>query len=317
MKLCVILPALNEERTIACVIAGVPRTIDGIEDIEIIVIDDGSSDKTAEYGAEAGAIIISHDAPRGLGRVFQHGVHEALSRGADIMVTLDSDGQFDSADIPKLIAPILADKADVVSCSRFKEKKYTPQMPLFKKVGNHCMARFMKMLTGAKITDATCGFRAYTRDALLNLNLFGTFTYTQETLLDLIYKGFRYTEVSLPVRGMREFGESRMTNKLFRYMYRSLMAVFRSVRDYKPLTFIGGFGVFLFAVGVTLDIFVFNNYFSTGQFTPYKAIGFIGGFLNAMGVLIFVMALIADMLDRVRMTNEKILYFEKKRRYDK
>ena len=179
------------------------------------------------------------------------------------------------------------------------------------------MARFMKMLTGAKITDATCGFRAYTRDALLNLNLFGTFTYTQETLLDLIYKGFRYTEVSLPVRGMREFGESRMTNKLFRYMYRSLMAVFRSVRDYKPLTFIGGFGVFLFAVGVTLDIFVFNNYFSTGQFTPYKAIGFIGGFLNAMGVLIFVMALIADMLDRVRMTNEKILYFEKKRRYDK
>ena len=317
MKLCVTIPALNEEKTISKVISGIPREIPGVDELCVLVINDGSTDSTEELARSAGADVVSNRAPSGLGAAFKIGVHEALLRGADIIVTIDGDGQFNSEDVSKLVKPITDGESDFVSCSRFRRRIMTPKMPFSKFLGNLGMAWFMRKLTGKNITDASCGFRAYSRDALLHLNLFGKFTYTQETLLDLIFKGFRYMEVPLSVRGQREFGKSRIASNLFKYAYQTLKIIFRSIRDYKPLRFIGGFGILLFLAGFACDVFLLIHFVKTGQFTPYKVIGFAGGFLNAMGVIIFVLGLVADMLDRIRMTNEKILYFEKARFYNR
>jgi glycosyltransferase involved in cell wall biosynthesis len=129
MKLIVTIPALNEEKTIAGVIRGVPRDVPGVDEVEVIVCNDGSTDKTAELAEEAGALVIDIHGRPGLGTVFRTGIERAMRRGADIVVNIDGDGQFQSGDIAKLIRPILDDQADFVTCSRFKDPAFRPIMP--------------------------------------------------------------------------------------------------------------------------------------------------------------------------------------------
>lgn len=313
MKLIVIIPALNEEKTIAEVIKNVLKHIPGINETEILVINDGSTDLTETEAKKAGATVITHQKTQGLGKVFDRAVQEALTRKADIMVTIDGDGQFDANDIPYLILPIMQGEADFVTCTRFRDRGLTPKMSCAKRCGNKFLAWFLSRVTKQRLTDVACGFRAYSSEALLNLNLFGKFTYTQEALLDLIFKGLRLKEVPLKVKGSRAFGRSHISSNLFRYGWQTSKIIFRVIRDYRPLRYIGGFGIFIFLIGLGLDTFILQHYLETKAFTPYKAVGFLGGFLNAVGLFIFVLGLIADMLNRVRMTQEKILYFEKKK----
>ncbi|MCH8852935.1 MAG: glycosyltransferase family 2 protein, partial [Planctomycetes bacterium] len=182
----IIIPALNEQATIADVVQRVPREIDGITGIEIVVIDDGSTDRTVELAREAGAEVVSHASTRGVGAAFATGVRTALEREAEIVVNMDGDGQFDPADIPKLLEPILFAGADFVSCTRFANPEFLPEMPRIKKWGNAVMTRLINRLAWkSNFTDVSCGFRAYTRDTLLRLNLMADFPSTQETFLNL------------------------------------------------------------------------------------------------------------------------------------
>lgn len=317
MKLVIIIPCFNEEKTIGKVIAEIPRSIWGISETEIIVVDDGSSDNTVSCAKKAGAGVVSQPQNRGVGAAFISGVEIALKKGADILVNIDADGQFDPKQIPILIEPIIKDKADFVTCSRFKDPKLIPQMPSIKIWGNKQMAKLISFLVGQKFFDVSCGFRAYSRNALLNLNLFGKFTYTQESFLDLAYKGLRVVEVPLKVRGEREFGDSKVAKSVVSYGYKSFKIIFRTIRDYKPLKFFGYAGFFIIFIAAIIGTFFLVHWAMTGATSPYKSLGFIAAFLVALGFIVIVLALIADMLDRIRLNQEKLLYYEKKREYQK
>ncbi|MEK7639579.1 MAG: glycosyltransferase family 2 protein [Patescibacteria group bacterium] len=315
MKVVICIPAYDEARTVANVIAGVRAATAGNSVVEIIVVDDGSSDATVELARRAGAVVVSLSSHQGLGAAFQSGVHEALVRGADVLVTIDADEQFTATDIPLLLRPILEGRADVVTASRFADPARTPTMPGLKRWGNRVVARVVSRLSGQCIADVSCGFRAYSAEVLLHLNLFGRHTYTHESLLNLLFRGFRVVEVPVTVRGERAQGVSRVANNLWRYGYAMLTIIFRTVLDYKPLRVFGWLGVSVFGIGLILDAFVAVHYIQTGMVTPYKTIGFIGGFFNMFGFGILTLGLVADMLNRVRQTAERSLYHAKRATY--
>lgn len=317
MKLLIILPAYNEESTIIEVLKKIPLSIRGVDIIETAVVDDGSTDRTAErVKIETNAAVISHGQNKGVGAAFHTGVDYALENKADILVNIDADGQFEPTDISKLIEPILEKKADFVTASRFVEPQFIPQMPKIKLWGNKRVAGLISWLTKKKFFDVSCGFRAYNREALLNLNLFGKFTYTQEVFLDLNFKGLRIKEVPIQVKYFPQ-RKSKVCPSIFNYTINILKIIFKTIRDYYPLKFFGGFGLFLFIAGLIFDLAMLILYIQVGAFTPNKWVGFTGIVLNIIGLMIIVLALIADMLYRMRLNQEKILYFQKKKNYSK
>ena len=317
MKLAILIPALNEEKTIGQVIESIPKHLDGISETKVIVVDDGSKDRTSEIAKSKGAIVVKHKKNKGLGIAFQSGLSKALELKAEILVTIDADGQFKTAEISKLIKPIIKKEAHLVTGSRFIDKSQTPKnMPWIKKWGNKRVANIISWATGQKFHDVSCGFRAYGKEAMLRLNLFGKFTYTQETLLDLAYKGLHITEVPVTVQYFDE-RKSRVAHNVMGYAAKSGKIMLRTIKDYRPLKFFGWSGIIIFLFGLGLDIFVLQHFFETGSFTPYKIFGFMGAFLNAVGIMIVFIGMLADLIDKVRLTQEKILYHEKKRLYDR
>jgi glycosyltransferase involved in cell wall biosynthesis len=200
-RLVVGLPALNEGRTIGDVIHAIPREIPGIKDVEVLVIDDGSTDETGLRAAEAGAHVIRHESTRGVGAAFQTALAYAIERDADMIVSIDADGQFDPRTIPQLIEPVVAGRADFSTASRFADPALAPQMPWIKRWGNRMMSRLISRLAGRSFHDVSCGMRCYNRRAALSLNLLGCFTYTQEVFLNLAFKNMRIVEVPIAVRG--------------------------------------------------------------------------------------------------------------------
>src|SRR3989344_8858110 len=204
MKLIIIIPAYNEEASIGSVIKRIPDLTfkksesknllekaspkTNISETEVIVIDDGSNDNTGKIAKENGAIVVSHVGNKGVGKAFRTGIEVALKRKADIIVNIDADGQFNPEDIPKLITPILNKESDFVTATRFKNGNLIGKMPFIKKLGNKAFTKLTSLLTGQRFTDTQCGFRAYSREAALRLNLYGKFTYTQEVFLDLANK---------------------------------------------------------------------------------------------------------------------------------
>lgn len=314
MKLVIIIPAYNEEKTISSVIKSIPQDIPGILEKEIIVIDDGSIDSTAEASKKTGAKVISHLQNKGLGVAFSTGVKEALLRKTDLMVSIDADGQFDPRDILQLIQPVKNDKADFVSGSRFMNKSPIVGIPKIKLFGNKLLAKFISLVCGQKFTDVSCGFRAYSKEALLNLNLFGTFTYTQEAILNLSFKGLRMKEIPISVKYFPQ-RTSRMTKDLGEYVFKAAKIIFRTILDYKPLKFLGWIGAVVFLAGLILDVAMIYIFFQTNQFTPYKYIGILGLILNIFGLFLFVIGLIADILNRIRRIQEGIFYYQKRKFY--
>ncbi|MDZ7798796.1 MAG: glycosyltransferase family 2 protein [Patescibacteria group bacterium] len=317
MKLLVLLPAYNEEKTIKSVIKDIPQEIKGIDNIEVLVIDDGSDDATKREALRAGAEVISFLENQGLSLVFQRGVEEALKRKADIMVNIDADGQFNAGDIPYLVKPIIEEKKALVTASRFINKKIIPRMPRLKKGGNFIISRLISLSTKKKFYDVSCGFRAYSREALLNLNLFGRYTYTHETILNLAFKNLLIKEVPIKVKGERDFGQSKIAHNLWRYGYQILNTFFRTLIDYKPLRYFGWTGIIFFILGLIFDIFIFIRLLILGAVFPYKTLGFMGLALNIFGLLLIIVGLVADMINKVRRTQEKIIYFEKIKHYQR
>lgn len=317
MKLVILIPALNEQATIGDVLDGIPSELPGIDELEKIVIDDGSTDRTAEIGREKGASVISHPENRGVGAAFNTGIHEAITAGADVIVNMDGDGQFDPATIPELIMPIVRDQADFVTCTRFQKPELVPKMPAVKRWGNGWMSRIISTVTGKKFTDVSCGFRAYTRDTILRLNLFGDFTYTQESFLDLARKNVRMTEVPLPVRGEREFGQSRVASSISRYALRAGSIILLALRDTRPLMFFGLIGLAITALGAGAGGTLFIRWIIIGKTSPFQSVVTLSAVLLIIGGLLIVLALVADMLGRIRKNQDHLLYLQKKQIYDR
>ena len=311
--LVVILPALDEEKTVGQVIAAIPREIPGIDRVEALVVDDGSTDGTVEIARRAGAQVVSHALRRGVGAAFATGIETALRMGADYIVNMDADGQFNPADIPALLEPLLAGRADFATCTRFARKDLVPEMPRVKKWGNRMMCRIINwIIWGGRFTDVSCGFRAYTRETALRLNLFGQFTYTQETFIDLAAKGVRMAEVPLRVRGVREHGKSRVASNLWSYGTSALLIILRSMRDIRPLKFFGLISAILLGLGVLCGLFVVGWWCATGATTPFHSVLIGSATFLMVGFIVGVLALLADMIGRVRKMQEAILLHQKR-----
>ena len=316
MKLVVTIPALNEAKTIGHVVRGVPRDIPGIDQTEVIVVNDGSTDDTPAVAAAAGASVINLPGGGGLGVVFRAGFEQAMLRGADIIVNIDGDGQFNPADIAPLVAPVLEDRADFVTCTRFADPALRPQMPVVKYYGNQIVTRMINWICGGtRFTDVSCGFRAFNREAAYRLTLFGRFTYTQETFIDLFGKGVRMLEVPLKVRGVREHGKSRVASSIFKYASSSFPIILRAMRDIQPLKFFGGIALLLGILGMLCGGFVSGWYLWHRRTTPFTSLIPITGAMMTLSFLLGVLALLADMMGRHRRISEELLFLARRRMY--
>ncbi len=308
------MPALNEAEGIGDVIRSLPKEIEGIDEVKILVVDDGSTDDTAKIAKESGADVVSHGFNKGVGSAFQSAVQYSLENGVDILVSIDADRQFNSDQIPHIIKPILNKEADMVTGNRFANG-IPENMPKSKYWGNEQMSKLISLISGQRFRDVSCGFRAYNREALLRLNLFGAFTYTQESILDMVFKGLRVVEFPVDVIYFKE-RKSRVAGSIVKYAFRTSNIILSTLRDYKPMVFFGGMGGVLISIGLLMEIFLGIFFLISGNFTPFKFVGFMGfGFL-VFGLLLIIVGLLANMFNRVRVNQEKILYELKKERYD-
>lgn len=316
MKLVVIIPALNEEATIGDVIGMIPRSVSSMDATEIIVVDDGSTDRTATIARDRGAMVISHPQRLGVGGAFHTGIRQALQSGADIIVNIDADGQFDARDIPQLIQPIIDGNAGFVTASRFARSALMPEMPAIKAWGNRWVTRLVNFITDKHFTDVSCGFRAYSREAALRMSLFGKFTYTQEVFIDLVFKGVEIIEVPLTVKGQRLYGKSRVYINPWHYATKSASIMFRAARDYKPFYFIGLPGLVVFSLGILGTLFILTHYLQTGHTAPYRSLVTVASVLLIIGFLLLFISLVADMIHRNRILIEEQLYLTRKKTYE-
>ncbi len=307
-KLVVVLPALNEEMTIVDVIDRIPRDIPGVGLVDVVVVDDGSTDRTVERALKRDAVVVSHPINLGVGAAVATGLDAALRLGADLIVSMDSDGQFRPEDIPLVIQPVLEEGYGLVVCSRYARRELIPEMPWIKKYGGIVLSQLVNtVIWGGGFTDVLCGFRAYSRDTALRLNLYSRFTYTQESLIDAAAKGVRMTEVSVKVRGEREFGKSRVVASLLVYAAQAMTILARAIRDTRPLMFFGVQALVFMVVGllgIGTSIILAD---SRGPLTIATGMIFSSASL-IVGSLIMVLTLIADQLGRIKRLHETTLY---------
>lgn len=306
-KLLVAIPCLNEAATIRGVIEDVPRKFSGISDVVILVVDDGSTDDTGNIAAEAGVCVIRHNRNRGVGAAFHTALNYAINQRFDYMVNIDGDRQFNPADIPKLLEPIFSGRADMTTASRFKDRSMVPDMPRVKLVGNHMMSFLVSRLCGQQFADVSCGFRAYSREALLQLNIHGKFTYTQESFIDLMSKRIQIEEVPISVRYFPD-RKSRVAGSILKYAVNTFSIIGRIYRDYFPMRFFLWGAAVCMAPAVIFGAMFWLHYFETGKFTGYLYAGVVSGFFLLSSLLLVLVGVITDMLDRIRTNQERILY---------
>lgn len=309
MKLIVMIPAYNEENSISKVIKEIPREIKGIDLVEILVINDGSVDNTIEEARRAGAdTIISHKRNLGLGISFRDGLEKALDMGADIIVNTDADFQYNGAEIPRLIDPILNGSADIVIGDRRIDT--LDHMPPGKVIGNKLATWVTRRVTSLPIKDAQTGYRAFSRDAALRMNLTGSYTYVQETLIQAANKNLIVEQI--PIEFRKRSGKSRLISNVFSYAKSAGITIIRSYRDYQPFKVFSTIGIACIIIGLLIGFRVILNYFFTGTVTPYLPSAVLTTVLVIVGLQAVIFGLLADMLKTQRMFQEEILYRLKK-----
>jgi len=299
------IPAHNEEASIGEVIRRIPKSLDGCR-VKILVVDDGSTDRTAAVAKENRAdYVLSLGARRGLAKAFAAGLNKALEQGAGIVVSIDADGQYDPEQIPQLIEPIVAGNADLVLGSRFAG--WIEEMPIGKRIGNRIATKLTSHLAGTSISDAQTGFRAFSREAVMKLNILGEYTYVQESLIQAARKNLRIWEIPVNFR-KRVHGDSRLISSSFSYARRAGLTMLRTYRDYRPFETFLAIGVILFVAGIAAGFRVLVHFFLTGQVSPFIPSAILSAVLLILGFQAMFLALVADMLGRTRTLVEEVLY---------
>ena len=306
MKLIVQIPAFNEEKTIAQTLRDIPRRVDGFTAVETLVIDDGSSDKTADAARKGGAThVVQLRNHRGLSAAFIAGIDASLRLGADVIVNTDADNQYAGADIPKLVAPIVRGTAEVVIGDR--EVAKSPHMSGFKRMLQRLGSWTVGLASGVTVNDVTSGFRAFSRDAAMQINVFNPFTYTLETI---IQSGNRNLGVqTVPVRTNAPTRPSRLYSGVGTYLRKSVATIFRVYTTYRPLKTFFAIGSVLMLAGLALGV-RFIVYFL------YSGPGGRGGHIQSLilaavflitGFHTWLMALVADLIGVNRRLSEEVL----------
>ncbi len=292
MKIAVTIPAYNEEKTIGKVIEDTKKALDRKHNYEIIVVDDGSTDRTAKIAKESGAIVYAHPQNFGLAETFKTAMQKAVEHKADVIVHTDADGQYDAEDIPKLLQK-LNEGYDLILGSRFDGK--IESMPLINRLGNRAFSAVISQITRHRITDGQTGLRVFTKD-VAKLPIISNYTYTQEQILRAAKAKFRIAEV--PVNFLkRKDGKSRLLRNPFEYAIKAWITIFRIYRDYEPLKFFGAFGGTILLIGIILGIFVTYSFLTTGLVGGIPRVVLSGVFIT-MGIQIILFGFLADMMKK-------------------
>lgn len=321
MKLVVFSICQNEGKTIGELLDRIPKKIEGIDEIETMVVDDGSTDDTVKIAKEKGAIVYSNLSQKRLAYSFQFAVDKVLKLGADIAVNIDGDLQFSPEEIPMLVKPILEGNADFVAGNRFvdpqSQKVRKPDfMSKGKYWGNRIGAFVIGSLSKKKFSDVTCGFRAYNRDALLHMNINNKFTYTQEAFQLMANKQLNIIQIPVSIKYFKG-RKSRVVSSIFSFISISGFNIIRVFRDFAPLKFFGILSSIPGLIGFGLLIFMGVHWLQTESFSPYKYIGFGGLYMVTLAIIILLFGVLSDILGRIINNQEKNLYITKKIYYSK
>ena len=304
MKVFIQIPCLNEEGTLPAVLATIPERIDGVDEIEVLVIDDGSTDRTLEVARALGVRhFVHHTRTMGLARAFRDGVDYALSRGADIVVNTDGDNQYPQERIGDLVAPILAGRADIVIADRQTHTidHFSPFKKLMQRFGSHVVNR----AASTELPDAASGFRAYSRSALLRLNVVTQFSYTMETIIQAGNKRLEIASISVVTNPKTR--ESRLFKNIFHHMAKSAAAIIRSYLMYKPYVIFATLTV-LFGVIAAVPLVRFFVIWLVGGDTSGNIQSLIfGSIMSVASLLSLALGVISDLLRTNRVLLEEQL----------
>lgn len=311
MKLLIALPCFNESEKIASVLHSIPTAFTGITEHRLLVVDDGSSDDTSALALAAGAMVVRHKQNKGLGQAFRSAVDYAIDHGFDLMVNMDGDGQFDPADIQRLIDPILHGEADFVTGSRFLTGDRIQHMPAVKRWGNARMNRLVSRLCGQRFSDVSCGFRAYSRETLLNINFYGRFTYTQESFVCFRFNNLAMAERPIAVTYFPE-RKSRVAGSIWNYFKRTVGILTGLMRDYYPMKFFGFIGGCFMAPALVFGLMFLIHYLRVGYFSGYLFAGLIAAFCLLIAVLMFSFGVAMESMVRINRNENRILYQQRR-----
>ncbi len=313
MKLVIQIPCLNEEATLPLVLKSIPKSIKGIDEIEILVIDDGSTDKTIEVAKKYGVKhFVRHAGNMGLARSFHDGVHKALEMGADIVVNTDGDNQYPQERIGDLVKPIIEGKADIVVADRQTQKiaHFSP----FKKFLQAFGSWVVNKAAGTNIPDAASGFRAYSRQSILRLNIITTFSYCMETIIQAGNKRLAIT--SVPITTNRKTRESRLFSSMWQHVFESASAITRAYLMYKPHIIFISLGLFLLILGgFPFARFIYLEATLDGGHHIQSLL--FGIVLLLASFLSFVLAIVADVIRTNRILVEESIEQQKIVRFSK
>jgi len=312
MKLIIQIPCFNEEKTLPTTFADLPRKVEGVDTVEYLIINDGSTDKTAEVARSLGIHhIVSFPNNRGLARAFMAGIDASLRLGADIIVNTDGDNQYSGKDIEALVQPIIKGTAEVVVGDRQTDtiEHFSYMKKKFQKFGSWVV----RLASGSDVIDTTSGFRAYSRDAAMKINVVSEYSYTLETIIEA---GRRKEAIgNVPVGTNEKLRESRLFKSMWSYMKKSGSTIIRIYSMYRPLKVFLSIGAIFLAIGLVLSLrFLYFYLIGDGgghvQSLIFAAIMIMGGF--QLGVF----GLLADAIAANRKISDEILYRLKKLDYD-
>jgi glycosyltransferase involved in cell wall biosynthesis len=308
MKLVVQIPCWNEEEALPLTLADIPREIAGVDEIEILIIDDGSTDRTAEVARSAGVDhIVRLRRHQGLARAFASGLDASLRVGADIIVNTDADNQYRGEDIARLVRPILWGDADMVVGDR-----RTATVPYFSR-GKRVLQRFgswvVRQASGSDIPDASSGFRAYSRHAALSLNVLSDYTYTLETIIEAGKRGIAMSH--LPISVNSQTRESRLVRSIPDYVRRSMGTILRVYAMYEPLRVFSLASLLVLTISLALAI-RYVYFVIVGEGTGHVQSVVLAGVLLVLSALMFLIGLLADLVAKNRRLSEEVLLRVKK-----
>ena len=299
MKLIIQIPCLNESETLAIALAELPRTVEGFDTVEWLIIDDGSTDNTAEVARASGVHhVVRHPVNRGLAEAFMTGIDACLALGADVIVNTDADNQYNGADIPKLTAPVLAGEAEIVIGARPISE--TEHFSWIKKKLQRLGSWAVRVASRTNVADAPSGFRAISREAAMRLNVFNAYTYTLETIIQAGRSNMRV--LSVPVRTNADLRPSRLVKSISSYVKRSLVTILRVFIIYRPLAFFVSLGSTAIAVGIVAGL-RFVYFYLSGSGGGHVQSVIFSALCIIVGLLLCMMGLVGELIA----TNRKLL----------
>lgn len=313
MKLIIQIPCYNEAETLEIALNDLPKHIDGIDTIEYLIINDGSKDNTVEVARKWGVhYVVSFTKNKGLAKGFMAGLDACLKNGADIIVNTDADNQYCGEDIEKLVRPILEGQADIVIGERPIDQ--TEHFSPLKKKLQHFGSWVVRKASKSDIPDAPSGFRAYSRDAAMRLNVTNEYTYTLETIVQAGRE--KIPMMSVPIRTNAELRPSRLFSSMFGYVKKSMFTIIRAYIMYKPLQFFTIVGSVPFLIGLGLGV-RFLVYMFLGQSGGHVQSLILASTLLMLGFMTYVVGLLADTIAANRKILEDVQYHVRKIEYEK